>query len=102
MIPTVVGIMGLSVSCLQTVFRHLQSTKPWLSDPDVVELPWRNEKEINDEQRKSVTFGIFSTDGITTPHPPIQRALRMVESALRALKFEVCSIEESWPIASLT
>lgn len=88
-IPTVVGIFGASISCLQTVFRHIQSTKPWLSDPDVVELPWRREKEFHDRSTKSITFGIFAHDGIVTPHPPIQRALRMVEDALRSSNYEV-------------
>jgi amidase len=83
--------MGASIMCLQIVFRHLQSTQPWLHDPDVVEIPWRSEKEIRDDNKDShmVTFGIFSHDGLVTPHPPIQRAIRMVEAALRASKYEV-------------
>lgn len=91
MLPTVAGIMGVSIGCLQTVFRHLQSTKPWLSDPDVVELPWRTEKEIHSEShnQKRITFGVFAHDGLVTPHPPIQRAIKMVESALKALNYQV-------------
>ena len=91
MLPTVVGIMGESISCLQTVFRHLQSTQPWEHDPDVVELPWRREKEIRSDTDcwKAITFGLFTHDGIVTPHPPIQRALRMVEDALRASEYQV-------------
>jgi amidase len=87
-IPTVVGIMGVSIKCLQTVFCHLQSTQPWLTDPDVVELPWRQKKEIQAGD-KSVTFGLFAHDSIVTPHPPIQRAIQVVEESLRASEYQV-------------
>ena len=91
-IPTVVGLMGDSVSCLQIVLRSIQSMEPWLHDPDVVEIPWRSDKEIssNADASKVVTFGLFADDGLVAPHPPIQRAVKMVENALRACKYQVC------------
>lgn len=91
-IPTTIGVFGLSISCLQAVFRALQEAEPWLHDPNVVELPWRYEQEIltGSEAAKSLSFGFFANDGGVTPHPPIQRAMRTVESALRMQGYNVC------------
>ena len=90
-IPTVAGIMGTSISCLQLTLRALQSAQPWLYDPDVVDLPWRYEKEVlaGTDSAKAVTFGVLPSDGVVTPHPPIQRAIRTVVSALTAAGYEV-------------
>ena len=83
--------MGSSISCLQITFRSLQSTQPWLRDPDVVELPWRSEKEIlaKSEAATRTIFGVFADDGIVTPHPPIRRAIRTVVGALQAANYQV-------------
>lgn len=90
-IPTTVGIFGISVSCLQIVFRSLQEALPWLHDPDVVEIPWRASKEIKLSSRttQDLSFGILANDGLVTPHPPILRAIGMVEVALRSRGYRV-------------
>lgn len=92
-IPTTVGMFGGSITCLQIVFRALQKTRPWLYDPDVVEIPWRCSKETkwNSRTTQTVSFGIFANDGIVIPHPPIQRAIRMVKDALMKRGYKVCS-----------
>ncbi|KAH8698553.1 amidase signature domain-containing protein [Talaromyces proteolyticus] len=86
-IPTVVGIFGTDISCLQFGFRSLMAAKPWLSDPHVLEMPWNEDatSQIEDRSKKQkLYFGIMEDDGIVKPHPPILRAVRMVKEALRA------------------
>jgi amidase len=50
-------------------------------------MPWRDSEELH--QRDQLCFGIFASDGIVSPHPPIARALRMTVNALEALGHKV-------------
>ena len=91
-IPTVVGILGPSIGSLREVFRALLSTKPWLHDPEILPLPYRHEAEIDQEKHSKLSIGVFMTDGVVTPHPPITRAVREVQMALEAAGHEVISV----------
>lgn len=90
-IPTTVGVFGLAISCLQTAFEALQRAQPWTYDPDVIQIPWRTSKEIkwDSTTTQTLSFAVFRDDGLVMPHPPIQRAMRMVEVALRKRGFNV-------------
>jgi len=66
------------------MFKSLLSTEPWLRDPYVHPIPYRAELEYNPERDPLPTFGIMRDDGLVRPHPPIARAMNMVEAALRA------------------
>ncbi|KAK1083525.1 hypothetical protein LTR48_006199 [Friedmanniomyces endolithicus] len=83
-ISGVVGILGPSVASLRLMFKSLLSTEPWLRDPYVHPIPYRAELEYNPERDPLPTFGIMRDDGLVRPHPPIARAMNMVEAALRA------------------
>ena len=84
MIPTVVGILGPSISSLRLVFKALLSSEPWLHDPEVLPIPYRADAEYHPETSKDLSFGILTSDGVVNPHPPITRAVRMVAEALKA------------------
>lgn len=58
-IPTVVGMMGPSVSSLRSMFKALISTEPWLHDPDVLPLPYRSDAECDPQKTPKLSFGIF-------------------------------------------
>lgn len=88
-IPSVMGIMGPSISTLRFVFKSLLSTSPWLHDPEVNNMPWRVEQDEFANTNSSISFGLLESDGIVTPHPPISRALRIVAAALHANKHRV-------------
>ncbi|KAK0615153.1 amidase signature domain-containing protein [Bombardia bombarda] len=92
--PTVAGIMGVSVTTLQLVLRSLLSTEPWLQDPYVIPLPWREAEEYNPNSGDATnetkpSFGFMDNDGVVTPHPPVQRGLRMVRDALNEAGFNL-------------
>ncbi|CZR55783.1 related to general amidase [Phialocephala subalpina] len=81
-INSVVGFMSSSPRSLQLMMASLMSTKPWMHDPEIVKMPWRDSEELR--QRDQLCFGIFASDGIVSPHPPIARALQMTVEALEA------------------
>ncbi|KAM7205455.1 Amidase signature domain containing protein [Naviculisporaceae sp. PSN 640] len=93
--PAVAGIMGVSIATIRLVLKSLLSTEPWLHDPYIVPIPWREAEEYHPEssggevgeqqQRYGPAFGIMTNDGVVTPHPPVQRALQVVKHALNRM-----------------
>jgi amidase len=86
-IPGVIGMLGPSVASLRLMFRSLQATEPWKRDPFVHQIGYRDEREYNPERDPLPAFGIMKDDGIVRPHPPLARAMDMVEKALQKAKF---------------
>ena len=67
--------------------------KPWLRDPSLVPIPWREEVKNGDwgggwkgKDGERLRVGVMYTDEIVTPHPPVQRALREVVSKLESVE----------------
>lgn len=100
---SVVGPLSSTVEGLRLVMKSLLSRQPWLHDPLVHEIPWRNEKEeeVYDLIRSStnskgkLAFGIMEDDGVVTPQPPVQRALHIVVETLEKLGHKVLQINSS-------
>jgi amidase len=97
-ILSVVGPLGTTASSLRLVIRAVLSQQPWLHDPLVHEIPWRDshEHEISsliDSSDPSkggrLCFGVMPTDGIVNPSPPVRRAIDMVVKALRSRGHEI-------------
>lgn len=69
------------------------STQPWLRDPEVVTIPWRQAAVDLTLSRASANgssnsvlplkLGIYWTDGVVGLHPPITRGLHTVIDTLR-------------------
>lgn len=80
-----IGILGPSLSSLKIVFQALLSTKPWLQDPEVINMPWQHDDDsvIEDGRSAGLSFGILKSNDQVRPHPPIQRALNIVADALK-------------------
>ncbi|KAI0541303.1 amidase signature domain-containing protein [Xylaria digitata] len=90
-----VGFLSTSLGGLDLLLRSELSTKPWLRDPEVVPLPFRNDVASEYESRANpdgtakasvnpLKLGVLWTDCDVQPHPPITRGLRMVVEAMRA------------------
>lgn len=98
--PAVPGIMGASIATIQLVLKSLLSTEPWLHDPYLVPIPWREAEEYHPESGKlgeqchRPAFGIMENDGVVTPHPPVQRALKVVTVALNQMGYQVRALQE--------
>lgn len=78
---SVVGPMSTSVPSLKLLVKSLLSQEPWLHDPLVVELPWR---DLPDLSGTPLTFGILKDDGVVKPHPPVSRGMEMVVDAIKS------------------
>lgn len=88
-IPTVVGILGPSIASLRLMFKALLSAEPWLYDPEVLPMPWRSETEHLTGKPPNLSFAVFPSDGVVTPHPPITRAVSIVAKALKAAGYDI-------------
>ena len=87
-ILSVVGPLATTIGSLKYVFKSILSQSPWLYDPLVVELPWREAQEKETEELISsgrLTIGVLKTDGVVAPQPPVARAIRMVADAIGKL-----------------
>ena len=96
-ILSVVGPMATTARSLTMLFKGVLSNEPWLHDPLVVEMPWRDEveKEVRGMIESSrgdssgLSFGIMHHDGLVRPHPPAARAMKIVEKTLKGLGHKV-------------
>ncbi|KAF2641022.1 amidase [Massarina eburnea CBS 473.64] len=96
-ILSVVGPLATSAGSLRLAIKALLAQKPWLYDPLVHEIPWRDDhdREIRDlihgldTGKGRLTFGVMRTDGIVTPHPPVRRAIDILVSALQNAGHEI-------------
>ncbi|KAI9779264.1 MAG: hypothetical protein M1839_007516 [Geoglossum umbratile] len=90
--PSSIGFLSTSVDALKLVMASILSTQPWLRDPEVVSIPWRQETVDSTLERASpdgtandqppLKIGVYWTDGVVGPHPPILRGLRTVCNAI--------------------
>jgi amidase len=94
---SVVGPMCTDLPSLVMMMEWAVSSNAWQDDYEVVDLPWSNEKLANTRNRicqtgqnnGSLVFGVMKSDREVFPHPPVQRAMLMVEEALRQRGYEV-------------
>ncbi|RVX69367.1 hypothetical protein B0A52_06962 [Exophiala mesophila] len=88
---SVVGPLATSARTLKLLTKSLLSQNPWLYDPLVVDMPWRDAQEqaIRDVVSSAasssgpLSFGYFKSDGVVNPQPPVARAVDMVVEALK-------------------
>ncbi|KAH0559168.1 hypothetical protein GP486_004292 [Trichoglossum hirsutum] len=90
--PSSVGFLSTSIDGLKLIMTSVLSTQPWLRDPEVIGIPWRQEMADAVLERASsdgaannrlpLKLGVYWTDGVVGLHPPISRGLRMVRDAV--------------------
>jgi amidase len=101
-VESVVGPMGHNLSDLRLVLKLVLDMQPWLADPKVIRLPWRQNDHDEAKSRietKSLVFGVMRTDGFVQVHPPVRRAMDEAVAALEreghkvsnASRPEICS-----------
>lgn len=86
-IHSVVGPMCHSIEDMRLFMTAVLKEQPWDYDSKVVPMPWRSAEEDAIRAKLSsggLSVGIFNCDGNVTPHPPILRAVKMVEDKLKA------------------
>ncbi|KAL1852907.1 hypothetical protein Daus18300_011989 [Diaporthe australafricana] len=96
-----VGPMAVGdVRALRVATQAVLAAEPWLRDPLVAEMPWREDVYADVKARASepsgggkLVVGVAASDGLVTPQPPVQRAVETVAAALRAAGHTVIPFE---------
>lgn len=87
------GFLSTSLDGLDLALRAVMATRPWLSDPAVVPIPYR--QDVTDafasranpdgtSKDRPLKIGILWTDGVVEPHPPIRRGLNLLAHAVKS------------------
>ena len=84
--------MGPTLDSLHLIMTSILSLTPWNRDPYVAHIPWRQSivdetlSRVKDDgmtaSRFPLKLGLFQSDGVVTPHPPIQRGLQLLADAV--------------------
>jgi len=86
-ILSVIGPLSSTIGGINLSLRAVLSQSPWLNDPLIHEIPWREDlyKKTLDttRQRGKLSFGVLRHDGICQPQPPVTRAINMVVDILK-------------------
>ena len=93
-ILSVVGPIATSVGALKLVLQGILSQKPWLHDPLVHEIPWRDEQEqavldIAKGSNGQLCFGLMKSDGLSPLQPPVLRALDITAKTVEKLGHKI-------------
>lgn len=91
--------MGTTIDAVSLVMTAILSTEPWIRDPGVIRMPWNSELEKSTLARAKLNgsaneelplkIGVFWTDGVVGPQPPITRGLRIVKEVLKNMGHKV-------------
>ncbi|KAF9245810.1 amidase signature domain-containing protein [Melanogaster broomeanus] len=84
-----VGPLARSARDLELFCRVTLDAEPWLSEPPLLEMPWKGDVALGQGLPEKLAIAILYDDGVVAPHPPITQALRKYEAALRNAGHEV-------------
>ena len=93
---TILSVQGPLSHTLEDQVLYLKSvfdTKPWLQDPKLMPVPWRQEEF--DNVPKKLKLGLISSDGYVNLTPPVKRALDETVEKLRAAGHEIVSWDDA-------
>jgi amidase len=99
-LPTAAHVVGPMCSDLPSLIdatKWFISSNAWQEDHEVVDLPWREEIFRSTQNRISrpgrgdgtLVFAVLRCDDRVLPHPPVLRAMTIVENALKSSGYEV-------------
>ncbi len=78
------GPLSTSLKGIKMFMKTILDAKPWIVDPSLVPLPWRDQKSyLGGNGSKKLRVAVFWSDGVVRPQPPVMRALKEVVEKLR-------------------
>lgn len=100
----IVGVLGpiaRSARDLALFCEVMLQYSPWLTEPQLLEIPWKRNIADGSGLPNKLYFAIMWDDGHVAPHPPIVEALKRVKLLLTAAGHEVIDWEpmdhyEAW------
>ncbi|KAI1299531.1 amidase signature domain-containing protein [Xylaria venustula] len=87
-IPTI-GPLSTSLAGILLFVRTILQARPWLREPSLVPIPWKDEGQLDEEEKEAkeqgrkLRVGVIWEDGVVKPHPPVVAALSNVVEKLR-------------------
>ena len=107
-VVAVIGPMSTSLDGIKLIMKTVIRAKPWLNEPSLVPIPWRDEVSYltGSSDKKRLKVGIMKNDGVVRPHPPIERALHDVVERLQGVEgieiveWKPYKHDEAWGIIS--
>lgn len=87
--PSVIGPMARSLADVEMITKLVVDGALWKYDPKVIPIPWR---APTTSKNQTYTFGLWKSDSLVMPHPPIVRALEEVTRKLVDHGHEVVEI----------
>lgn len=85
----VIGPLSTSLEGIKRFMKALIDQKPWIYQPSLLPIPWREEVDWLPKDEKSKTklkVAVLKDDGVVRPHPPILRALSEMEKKLKGIE----------------
>ena len=97
------GPIARSARDLSLFCRVMLQCEPWLIEPPLLEIPWRQEVADGLDLPEKLCFAMLWDDGFVLPHPPILDALKRTKDALVRAGHEVISwnlldAKEAWDL----
>ncbi|KAL6307698.1 amidase [Sparassis latifolia] len=83
------GPIATSARDLSLFCRVMLEYSPWLVEPPLFEIPWKQNVVDGEGIPKKLSIAILWDDGVVAPHPPILDALKHTKDALVAAGHEV-------------
>lgn len=90
--------MGTSLDGIDLGLKALLSTQPWINDPAVVPIPYRQDiynaylARGSKAGAKPLKIGVVWNDGMVEPHPPVRRGLRLLAEAVKNAGHKVSGV----------
>jgi len=88
----IVGVLGpiaRSARDLSLFCKVMLEYKPWLVEPPLLEIPWKEEVVNGAGLPSRLSFAILWDDGVAKPHPPIHAAMQRLKQQLLDAGHEV-------------
>jgi len=83
-VNSVNGPLARSLEDVMLWAKAVVDSKPWMMDPKMLPIPWRSV-----EKPTKLKLAVLWSDGIVTPTPPVQRALKETVEKLKSAGHEI-------------
>lgn len=83
------GPIATSARDLALFCRVMLQYEPWLVEPPLLEIPWKQNIVEGEGLPKKLSIAILWDDGVVRPHPPILDSLKRTKEALIRAGHEV-------------
>ena len=102
-IPGALGPIARSARDLALFCRVMLQYNPWLVEPPLLEIPWKQDVADVLHLPDKLCFAILWDDGIVLPHPPILDAMKRTKDALvkaghEVITWNVLDSKEAWEL----